>query len=207
METLTALVTGDFDIVRSSQYLLLILAIILFLESAFVFLPLPGDSLVIVAGGMIAIGAIEPLETVKYLAFAASCGGLIAYWQGRALRQSKLTSLIEKVLPNGALERAKTLLTKYGFLSLFVSRFVPFVRVLTPMLMGVSKLSPLKMLVTNISSCLLWLCTLLIFGKLTMMNPVLEAYQPLMIKSLMGFSFALMLLAALGIVARYFKRT
>ncbi|MGR5338785.1 hypothetical protein ACPV50_02580 [Vibrio astriarenae] len=48
METLTALVTGDFDIVRSSQYLLLILAIILFLESAFVFLPLPGDSLVIV---------------------------------------------------------------------------------------------------------------------------------------------------------------
>ncbi|GAL11964.1 DedA protein [Vibrio astriarenae] len=205
MDMFSALITGDFDVVRSSKYLLLILAIVLFLESAFAFLPLPGDSLVLFAGGMIAVGVLDPVETAQALSFAASFGGLLAYWQGRALRNSKYSSAIERMLPEGALDRAKELLTSYGFLSLFISRFIPFVRVLTPMLMGVSRLNPWKMFFANISSCLLWMGLLLLLGKFTMLNPALEAYQPLMIKSLMGFSVTLMIIAILGVIARLIK--
>ena len=36
------------------------LVVILFLESSFVFLPLPGDSLVLLAGGLVAWGCLAP---------------------------------------------------------------------------------------------------------------------------------------------------
>ena len=36
------------------------LVVILFLESSFVFLPLPGDSLVLLAGGLVGMGVLGP---------------------------------------------------------------------------------------------------------------------------------------------------
>ncbi|WP_047043342.1 DedA family protein [Vibrio mexicanus] len=206
MEILTTLVSGDFDAIQSSKYLLIILTVILFLESAFVFLPLPGDSLVIFAGGMLALGVLPIAETMLYLGSAASIGGLIAYWQGRYLRGTRFHDHLEAILPEGSLNRAKGLLLKYGFLSLFVSRFIPFVRVLTPMLMGVNKLSAIKMFFSNLSSTLLWMATLLLVGKFTMLNPVLESYQAILIKGLIGFSLTLMLIATFGIILRYINR-
>ncbi|MGR2945766.1 DedA family protein [Vibrio vulnificus] len=206
MEFFTALITSDFDVIQNSKYLLIILTAILFLESAFVFLPLPGDSLVIFSGGMVALGVLPVTESIILLTLAASLGGLVAYWQGFLLRQSRAHRSLEGILPNGTLERATTLLMKYGFLSLFVSRFIPFVRVLTPMMMGVNRLNAIKVFFSNLSSSLLWVALLLLIGKLTLLNPMLENYQAILIKGLVGVSLTLMFITLFGIVIRYFNQ-
>ncbi|EGR0047716.1 DedA family protein [Vibrio vulnificus] len=206
MEFFTALITSDFDVIQNSKYLLIILTAILFLESAFVFLPLPGDSLVIFSGGMVALGVLPVTESIILLTLAASLGGLVAYWQGFLLRQSRAHRSLEGILPNGTLERATTLLMKYGFLSLFVSRFIPFVRVLTPMMMGVNRLNTVKVFFSNLSSSLLWVALLLLIGKFTLLNPMLENYQAILIKGLVGVSLTLMFITLFGIVIRYFNQ-
>ncbi|MGL0819705.1 DedA family protein [Vibrio vulnificus] len=206
MEFFTALITSDFDVIQNSKYLLIILTAILFLESAFVFLPLPGDSLVIFSGGMVALGVLPVTESIILLTLAASLGGLVAYWQGFLLRQSRAHRSLEGILPNGTLERATTLLMKYGFLSLFVSRFIPFVRVLTPMMMGVNRLNAIKVFFSNLSSSLLWVALLLLIGKFTLLNPMLENYQAILIKGLVGVSLTLMFITLFGIVIRYFNQ-
>ncbi|ADV88103.1 TPA: DedA family protein [Vibrio vulnificus] len=206
MEFFTALITSDFDVIQNSKYLLIILTTILFLESAFVFLPLPGDSLVIFSGGMVALGVLPVTESIILLTLAASLGGLVAYWQGFLLRQSRVHRSLEGILPNGTLARATTLLMKYGFLSLFVSRFIPFVRVLTPMMMGVNRLNAIKVFFSNLSSSLLWVALLLLIGKLTLLNPMLENYQAILIKGLVGVSLTLMFITLFGIVIRYFNQ-
>ncbi|EJB8415802.1 TPA: DedA family protein [Vibrio vulnificus] len=206
MEFFTALITSDFDVIQNSKYLLIILTTILFLESAFVFLPLPGDSLVIFSGGMVALGVLPVTESIILLTLAASLGGLVAYWQGFLLRQSRVHRSLEGILPNGTLERATTLLMKYGFLSLFVSRFIPFVRVLTPMMMGVNRLNAIKVFFSNLSSSLLWVALLLLIGKFTLLNPMLENYQAILIKGLVGVSLTLMFITLFGIVIRYFNQ-
>ncbi|PUZ96738.1 DedA family protein [Vibrio vulnificus] len=206
MEFFTALITSDFDVIQNSKYLLIILTTILFLESAFVFLPLPGDSLVIFSGGMVALGVLPVTESIILLTLATSLGGLVAYWQGFLLRQSRVHRSLEGILPNGTLARATTLLMKYGFLSLFVSRFIPFVRVLTPMMMGVNRLNAIKVFFSNLSSSLLWVALLLLIGKLTLLNPMLENYQAILIKGLVGVSLTLMFITLFGIVIRYFNQ-
>ena len=50
------------------------LVVILFLESSFVFLPLPGDSLVLLAGGLVGMGVLGPEVVFLYLPLAAGVG-------------------------------------------------------------------------------------------------------------------------------------
>ena len=53
------------------------LVVILFLESSFVFLPLPGDSLVLLAGGLVGMGVLGPEVVFLYLPLAAGVGSAI----------------------------------------------------------------------------------------------------------------------------------
>ncbi|WP_241906697.1 DedA family protein [Vibrio splendidus] len=143
-EILSAIWIQDFDTlleINSLHILLLLLAVVLFLESSFVFLPLPGDGLVLFVGGLVGLGAVDFYTALTVLSLSACLGTIIGYLQGRWLEGSRFMNKIEVVLPDDSLPRAKRLLNKFGFLSLFVSRFIPFVRVLTPMLMGVARLS------------------------------------------------------------------
>ncbi len=72
------------------------LLLILFLESAFVFLPLPGDSLVLLAGGLLATGVIAPEVVYLYIPLAAGIGSMVAYWQGHALAHTRFMHHIEE---------------------------------------------------------------------------------------------------------------
>ena len=104
-EMLMAIWQQDFDqLLQMGKVDLLIgcLLLILFLESAFVFLPLPGDSLVLLSGGLVASGVIGYEVTLLYLPLAAGLGSLVAYWQGYALAH---TRFIEQV-QNGEIAKA-----------------------------------------------------------------------------------------------------
>ena len=156
-EMLMAIWHQNFDqLIQLGKVDLLIwcLLLILFLESAFVFLPLPGDSLVLMAGGLMAANVIEPEVVYLYMPLAAGLGSLLAYWQGYALAHTRFMHHIGRIVPDNSLPRATSLLERHGLLAMFSSRFIPFVRVLTPMMMGMTRLTFLH--VTMISLVSAW---------------------------------------------------
>ncbi|WP_338891827.1 DedA family protein [Aeromonas rivipollensis] len=183
------------------------LVVILFLESSFVFLPLPGDSLVLLAGGLVGMGVLGPEVVFLYLPLAAGVGSVMAYWQGHALHGTRFMGQVERVIPEGSLPRASRLLERYGFWAMFVSRFIPFVRVLTPMLMGISRLNLLRVAMSSFASAFLWALVLSMVGKFMMATPLLADHHELLTKCLLVTSFALFVIAVAAIGMRLLKRS
>ncbi|MNE88587.1 Inner membrane protein YqjA [compost metagenome] len=89
---------------------------------------------------------------------------------------------------------------------MFVSRFIPFVRVLTPMLMGVSRLHLPRVAVASFASAFLWALTLSLIGKFVMATPMLANHHELLTKCLLVTSFALFVIAVAAIGIRLLKR-
>ncbi|MGR5231680.1 DedA family protein [Vibrio rotiferianus] len=204
-DILSAIWSQDFDAlleINSLYILLLLLGVVLFLESSFVFLPLPGDGLVLFVGGLVGLGALEFSSALAVLSLCAFVGSVIAYIQGRWLHNSKFMHKAEQTLPKDALPKTRLLLNKYGFLSLFISRFIPFVRVLTPMLMGVAQLSFIRTIVISFTSSLTWVITLLFVGKWVMKHPFIEQYQALLTKWFLIGSALLMVTATITLFVR-----
>ncbi|GIU02878.1 MULTISPECIES: DedA family protein [Shewanella] len=200
----------DFDALLetvSIHHLMLMLALILFLESSFVFLPLPGDGLVLFVGGLVGLGVVDLQYAFLLLTFTAGLGSCIAYIQGKWLSHHPIVSKIEKGLPENTLERASNLLEKYGFLALFFSRFIPFVRVLTPMIMGVRQLGVKRTVLMSFTSAMIWTTTLLLIGQWVMNNPLLSDYQETLNKAFLIVSMSLMLSATIAMLVRFSKKT
>ncbi|WP_144212961.1 DedA family protein [Shewanella donghaensis] len=200
----------DFDVLLdmvSIHHLMLILALILLLESSFVFLPLPGDGLVLFVGGLVGLGVVDFQYAFILLSFTAGLGSIVAYLQGRLLSQHPIISKVEKCLPDNALDRASGLLEKYGFLALFISRFIPFVRVITPMVMGIRKLSSKRTILMSFSSSIVWVCCLLFVGRWVMNNPILSEYQELLNKAFILISLSLMISATVAMIIRFMRKT
>ncbi|WP_047042083.1 DedA family protein [Vibrio mexicanus] len=208
-DIIAAIWVQDFDAlleINSFHLLLLLLTIVLWFESSFVFLPLPGDGLVLFVGGLVGIGVIPFFTALVALSIAASLGSLVAYVQGRLLQGARFMIKAEQALPDGVLDRAGSLLARYGFLSLFVSRFIPFVRVLTPMLMGLSKLSVVRTVAISFSSSLIWVISLLLAGKWVMRHPLLTDHQELIAKWFLIGSLGLMVCAFITLFLRLWKK-
>lgn len=208
LDMLMAIWHQDFDALVQMQAVPLLISclmLVLLLESAFVFMPLPGDSLVLLAGGLVGMGVFGPEVTLCYLPLAAGLGSVLAYWQGRALQRTRFMEHIERMLPPDSLPKATRLLKKYGFLAMFSSRFIPFVRVLTPMLMGIGRLSVLRMCVASFASAFMWALTVSLLGKLAMNTPFFLHHSELLTRALLITSLVLFLAAVMAILFRWFK--
>ncbi|QFI55198.1 DedA family protein [Aeromonas simiae] len=208
-EMLLAIWQQDYALLSQTGTIGLLIAclvVILFLESSFVFLPLPGDSLVLLAGGLVGLGVLGPEVTLLYLPLAAGLGSLVAYWQGRALAETRFMYHIERLIPERQLERAGAMLAQHGFLAMFSSRFVPFVRVLTPMLMGISRLHLPRVAVVSFASAFLWSLALSLVSKGMMQVPLLAEYHHLLAKGLLLTSLSLFVLAVIAIGLRLYRR-
>ncbi|MUL03183.1 DedA family protein [Aliivibrio fischeri] len=208
-EILSAIWVQDFDAlleINSLHILLLLLAVVLFLESSFVFLPLPGDGLVLFVGGLVGLEAVDFYAAFILLSLSASLGTIIGYLQGRWLESSHFMTKVETILPDDSLPRARRLLNKFGFLSLFVSRFIPFVRVLTPMLMGVARLNIFRTIMISVTSSVIWVLTLLYAGKSIMRHPFLSQHQELLTKWFLLISLTLMITAFITLFIRIIRK-
>jgi membrane protein DedA with SNARE-associated domain len=205
-EMLIAIWQQDFEqliAMGAVPLLIFCLALILFLESSFVFLPLPGDSLVLFAGGLVATGVVGYEVILVYLPLAAALGTIIAYWQGYGLAHTRFMHHIEKIVPPKSFDRAHKLLEDHGFMAMFSSRFVPFVRVLTPMLMGMTNMNATKVAIISFLSAFCWCVTLSIFSATLMQIPWLEQYHHLLAKGLIMLSAVLFVLAVIAVIYRW----
>ncbi|WHL25031.1 MAG: DedA family protein [Candidatus Blochmannia vicinus] len=139
--------------------------IILFLENAI--LPaffLPGDSLLIVLGILIAKGMLNFTATLGILTVAAGLGSWMSYLQGKFLENNKTIKRWLSFIPNKSYQRANRMIHKHGLSALFIGRFIVFVRTVLPTIAGVSGLSSFRFQLFNWISSFVWVFILIVLG-------------------------------------------
>ncbi|MBS1928921.1 MAG: VTT domain-containing protein [Chitinophagaceae bacterium] len=153
---------------------LYIVVLIVFIETGFPFgFFLPGDSLLFIAGMVIA-NAMSPFSTpVVNLAFwvflisvAGIIGNFVGYWLGRKsdklLFQRKDNFFFKKKY----LLQAKEFYDKKGGGAIVLARFLPVVRTFAPIVAGIVKMNPGRFMIYNITGSFLWAATLVSAGFL-----------------------------------------
>lgn len=125
------------------------------------FPPFPSDA-VIAFGSFLADRAHGSAITVFLLGWFGNVAGAgITYTLGRTFGSKAFLRRIEKYAGPDAEVRIKRLHKKYGFMGLFVSRFLPGVRAIVPPFAGAMRLPAFKVMLSVASASGVW------FGLIT----------------------------------------
>src|SRR5215213_2876139 len=139
------------------QYGLLLLFVLIAMESAGV--PLPGETALILASVFAATDDLDHsiATVIAVAAVAAIIGDNIGYWLGRKggrklLRRTPIVrDHFERVLP-----RSERFFERHGGKTVFVGRFVAFLRVTSAWLAGISHMSWWRFLLWNAAGGIVW---------------------------------------------------
>ena len=99
---------------------------------------LPGDTLLLLSGALIAKGVLHFVPTILLLATAASLGCWLGFVQGRWLSETKIVKRWLSQLPEEYHKKANDMFNRQGLYALLIGRFLAFVRTLLPLLAGLS---------------------------------------------------------------------
>ncbi|SFN23398.1 membrane protein DedA, SNARE-associated domain [Izhakiella capsodis] len=177
----------------------IVLFVILFLENGL--LPaafLPGDSLLILVGVLIAKGTLNFPLTLFILTTGASLGCWVSYIQGRWLGNTKIVQNWLAHLPTQYHQRARNLFHRHGLSALLIGRFIAFVRTLLPTLAGISGLSNARFQFFNWMSGLLWVLILTLLGFALGKTPLFRRYEDQLMFGLMMLPLILLVIGLCG---------
>ncbi|MBD2810083.1 DedA family protein [Xenorhabdus sp. Vera] len=177
----------------------ILLFTILFLENGV--LPaafLPGDSLLILVGVLIAKETMSFPVTLLILTVGASLGCWIGYLQGRWLGNTKLVQGWLSHLPAHYHQRARNLFHRHGLSALLIGRFIAFVRTLLPTLAGLAGLNNSRFQIFNWLSGFLWVIILTTLGYALGKSPLFRQYEEYLMNFLVLLPVGLLLAGLIG---------
>ena len=153
---------------QSSPYLFYgVLAAIIFVEAGGVLWPfLPGDSMLFVAGAVVALAGLNVHALVILLTAAAIVGNSVNYAAGRYFGDRAFANPDSRIFRPVYLQRTREFYDKYGPMSIILGRFVPIVRTFVPFLAGVAPMRYSTFLFNNIVGGILWITSLVYAGYL-----------------------------------------
>ncbi|RXK34106.1 hypothetical protein BBD39_01035 [Arsenophonus endosymbiont of Bemisia tabaci Asia II 3] len=186
----------------------IILFIILFLENGI--LPaafLPGDSLLILVGVLIAKDTINYPLTVIILTAGASLGCWVGYLQGKWLGNNKIVQNWLSHLPEHYHQRAYGLFHRHGLAALLIGRFLAFIRTILPTIAGLSGLPDKRFQFFNWLSGLLWVLILTTIGYVFGKSPLFQYYERQIMSILMLIPLVLLFIGLIGSIAVVLKKT
>ncbi|AUQ23897.1 DedA family protein [Dickeya zeae] len=180
-EIIRALWQQDFSVLSDPQVIWLIYGMLfttLFLENGL--LPasfLPGDSLLLLTGALVARGVMNFLPAAVLLTIAASLGCWLSYLQGRWLGDTQLVKKWLHQLPAHYHQRTHNLFHQHGLSALLVGRFLAFVRTLLPTIAGISGFSSTRFQIFNWLSGFLWVSGIIAMGYALNQIPLVKRYE------------------------------
>jgi len=183
-----------------------VMFITLFLENGL--LPasfLPGDSLLLLAGAMVAKGVMDFIPTMVILTTAASLGCWLSYLQGRWLGNTQLVKSWLMHLPAQYHQRAWHMFHRHGLLALLVGRFLAFVRTLLPTMAGISGLKSGRFQFFNWLSGLLWVTIVVAFGYGISQVPFIKRHEDQVMAFLIVLPIALLFIGLAGSIVMIWK--
>jgi membrane protein DedA with SNARE-associated domain len=141
-----------------------IVGVITFGESlAVVGLFIPATALLMIVGGLIGTGVLDPSPILAFAIVGAVLGDWVSYWVGRKIgpsvyRRWPLTG------HRALVARSRLFFRRFGFASIFIGRFLGPIRATIPLVAGVMKMSRRRFQLANIISAIVWVPTLLAPG-------------------------------------------
>ncbi|MDO5049119.1 MAG: DedA family protein [Actinomycetaceae bacterium] len=139
-------------------------ALIVFIESGVLFPVLPGDSLVFSAGLLhTQLGLSLPVLVIT-ITLCAVAGSQVGYWIGHRWGR-RLFKDDAKFLKTEYLVQAENFFARYGGRSLVIGRFVPFVRTFVPIAAGIAEYKHSRFTLWNLLGAVLWGTGLTLLGS------------------------------------------
>ncbi|MCH4249767.1 MAG: DedA family protein [Microbacteriaceae bacterium] len=161
-------------------WMILGVAIIVFIETGLLFPALPGDSLLIAASvAAPAIGVSRTLIIVVAIA-AAIAGDQVSYALGSRYGR-RLFKESRRILTPERLKSAERFFAKYGGLSLVLARFFPVLRTYTPCAAGVARYQYVRFSLWNAAGAIAWVIGITLLGALLSTMPWIVAHLELVI--------------------------
>lgn len=156
---------ADF-ISRNAVWAGVILGSVTFVESLLVigaFIPATG--LLVVAGGMVAAGILDPWNVIAGCVIGAVLGDAVSYWIGRRMGGRVLH---HRILSAHRRKVAWTRLycRRYGVAAIFIGRFFGPLRAFVPVMVGVLSMRHLKFQIANVISAIVWVLAMVAPGWL-----------------------------------------
>jgi membrane-associated protein len=144
-----------------------ILFLVIFAETGLVVFPfLPGDSILFIAGTVIAIAGLNIHVLVIVLIAAAILGDSVNYAVGRYIGPKVFHEPESRWFKRQYLEQTQAFYDKYGGLAIIIGRFVPIVRTFAPFLAGVAGMPYHRFLSFNVIGGVAWITSLVYAGYL-----------------------------------------
>jgi len=159
---------------------------------------LPGDSLLLLSGALIAKGVMAFVPTLIILTVAASLGCWLSYLQGRWLGHTNLVKGWLLQLPAQYHQRAHNLFNRHGLMALVIGRFLGFVRTLLPTMAGISGLNSARFQLFNWLSAVVWVGSVVGLGYAFSQIPLVKRYESQVMTGLMILPLLLLLVGLLG---------
>lgn len=123
---------------------------------------IPGSTLIIFAGFLSSQGILDIGDLIWFATIGAILGDGLSYYLG-----TKGTNFFHnenRFLKAVHLERGERFFNKHGDKSIFLGRFLGFLRPLVPFVAGLSRMSPKRFLFWNVISALFWAVSHLLIG-------------------------------------------
>ncbi|MFD8261657.1 DedA family protein [Streptomyces griseoluteus] len=102
---------------------------------------IPNLSRLLVSGAQARAGDLNLVLVIATATAAVVAGDALGNRTGHLLGSRLRTGRLERHIPGAAWQRTQTLMTRRGGQAVFLSRFVPVVRTLTPHLAGATRLA------------------------------------------------------------------
>ncbi|HEY4138154.1 MAG TPA: DedA family protein [Casimicrobiaceae bacterium] len=148
-------------------WLYALLFLVIFAETGLVVFPfLPGDSILFIAGTVVAVAGLHIHILVAVLIIAAILGDSVNYAVGHYVGPRVFHEPDSRWFKREYLLRTQAFYDKYGGITIIIGRFVPIVRTFAPFLAGVAGMTYPRFLSYNVVGAIAWISALVYAGYL-----------------------------------------
>ncbi len=152
---------------QHGPWLYALLFAIIFAETGLIVLPfLPGDSILFIAGTVVAVSNLNVHVLVGTLVVAAILGDSVNYAVGHYVGPRVFDRPDSRWLRQEHLRRTRGFYMRYGGITIVIGRFVPVIRTFAPFLAGVAGMSYARFLTYNVVGGVGWISALVYAGFL-----------------------------------------
>jgi membrane-associated protein len=149
------------------HWLYAILFLVIFAETGLVVFPfLPGDSILFIAGTVVATAGLNVHVLVALLCVAAILGDSVNYSIGHFIGPRVYDRPDSRWFRQDHLRRTQAFYDRYGAVTIVIGRFIPIIRTFAPFLAGVAGMSYRRFLTYNVIGGVMWISSLVYAGYL-----------------------------------------
>jgi membrane-associated protein len=153
--------------VEYGHWLYGLLFLVIFAETGLVVFPfLPGDSILFIAGTVVATAGLDIHVLVVVLIVAAVLGDSVNYSVGHYIGPRAFEKPDSRWFKQAHLRRTQDFYDRYGGVTIIIGRFVPIIRTFAPFLAGVAGMTYRKFIAFNVVGGILWISSLVYAGYL-----------------------------------------